>query len=75
MVDTYNNAFHSVGIQLTVFFMARSNWKEMWQALERVGRRFDFKFLENLRTVSSSAVIAVFVIVKEYYNFTSEIIN
>jgi hypothetical protein len=65
MVDTYNNAFHSVGIQLTVYFMARSNWKEMWQAVQRVGRRFDFKFYENLRIVSSSAVVAVIVIVIE----------
>lgn len=63
VVDVYNNTFHSVGIQLAVFFMARSSWKGMWQAFQDVGKRLDCKFPENLRIVSSSAVIVIVLIV------------
>jgi hypothetical protein len=39
VVDVYSNTFHSVGIQLAIFLMARSSWKEMWQAFQHVERK------------------------------------
>lgn len=63
VVDVYNNTFHSVGIQLAIFLMARSSWKGMWQAFHHVGRRFDCKLSEYLRIVSSSAVIVMLLMV------------
>ena len=63
VVDVYNNTFHSVGIQLAIFLMARSSWKGMWQAFQHVGRRFDCKLSEYLRIVSSSAVIVMLLMV------------